>query len=229
MKGNAAIVGIASIAITVTACSRNEHYIVASTGTVIGVEIQQSPVNQTPQAKLGYDRAEIAIVPTNRGSCVVNGSGVKACTATSGGGAVDAADVLMELRYGGIFSLGHDSGIYQRLAVGSNAVKQPGATLMFARETDGSISPGAAQLAAQAKAEIATEDALTDKAVACVSKADGSIDAGKRDALADELVKQGRIDKATATVLKTVTTAQGLRTELTGTYRSLLPHFKSCQ
>ena len=57
-------------------------------------------------------------------------------------GADEVADVVMELRYKGMF--GKDAGIYQRLAVGENAVGQPGAALMFARAGDGSISTNAA-------------------------------------------------------------------------------------
>lgn len=46
----------------------------------------------------------------------------------------------MELRYGGIFDLGSTSGIYQRLAVGDIAVRQPGAALMFGRDASGEVS-----------------------------------------------------------------------------------------
>jgi len=120
-----------------------DHYVIASTGTVIGVEVSQNPVNQSPQAKLGYNRGELAIVPTNRGQCVWNNQKSQWDCSYHGlqgsGGAKDSTDVLMELRYGGIFSLGSDSGIYQRLAVGRTAVKQPGAAFMFVRKTDGSI------------------------------------------------------------------------------------------
>ena len=51
--------------------------------------------------------------------------------------------VLMELRYSGIFS--RSGGIYQRLAVGAEAVKQPGAAFMFAKDADGNISSNAVQ------------------------------------------------------------------------------------
>jgi hypothetical protein len=112
--------------------------VIAVSGTVIGVEISQNPANQSPQAKLGYNRGEIAIVPTNRSATEEAG--------VSLGGAKDIADVIMEIRYGGIFDSGPSSGIYQRLAVGPTAVIQPGASVMFARDANGEISPQAADV-----------------------------------------------------------------------------------
>jgi hypothetical protein len=112
--------------------------VIAVSGTVIGLEVSQNPANQSPQAKLGYNRGEIAIVPTNRSATEEAG--------TSLGGAKDIADVIMEIRYGGIFDTGPSSGIYQRLAVGPTAVTQPGASVMFARDANGDISPQAANV-----------------------------------------------------------------------------------
>jgi len=112
--------------------------VIAVSGTVIGLEVSQNPANQSPQAKLGYNRGEIAIVPTNRSATEEPG--------TSLGGARDIADVIMEIRYGGIFDTGPSSGIYQRLAVGPTAVAQPGASVMFARDANGDMSPQAAEV-----------------------------------------------------------------------------------
>ena len=53
----------------VSGCQTSDHFVIASTGTVIGIEVSQNPANQKPQAKLGYNRSELAIVPTNRGNC----------------------------------------------------------------------------------------------------------------------------------------------------------------
>jgi len=100
------------------------------------VEIAQNPANQLPQAKLGYQRAELAVIPTNRSADIEAGS--------AGNGAADHANVLMEIKYAGIFDLGQASGIYQRLAVGEEAVKQPGAAFMFARDSTGYVSEAAA-------------------------------------------------------------------------------------
>src|SRR5215813_12918913 len=75
-------------------CTPQQGYsVLAATGTVIGVEIAQNPATQVPEAKLGYNRGELAFVPTNRGAGA-NGTSTNA-------GAKDAANVLMEIRYGG--------------------------------------------------------------------------------------------------------------------------------
>ncbi|MBX3024577.1 hypothetical protein KF840_06680 [bacterium] len=114
-----------------TGCA-GRHAIVAATGTNIGVEISENPQTQAPYAKLGYQRTEWAIVPTNR-------TGEKGPGDTEHS-AKDHGEVLMELRYGGIFDTGPSSGIYQRLAIGRTAVTQPGAAFMFARDADGGIN-----------------------------------------------------------------------------------------
>jgi len=86
---------------------------------VIGVHIGQNPSTGMYEAKLGYNRGELAMVPsTNKYT----------------------PDVITELKYNGIFSTGADSGIYQRMAVGSIAVSQPGAMAMFVKDSSGNIS-----------------------------------------------------------------------------------------
>ena len=94
-------------------------YVVTVTGTVLGVQLAQNQVSQMYEGKLGYVRSEIALVPTN------------------------GPPVLMEMRYSGLFSFGSAGGIYQRLAVGSNACEQAGAALMFAKSPSGVIDTGA--------------------------------------------------------------------------------------
>ncbi len=124
------LIGILGV---VCGCANNRHAVIAVTGTNIGVEVSQNPTNQSPQAKLGYQRTEVAIVPSNRSGGVEPGG-----TSTVGNGAADVADVLMELKFSNIFSL-NNSGVYQRLAVGRTAVTQPGAAYMFARDQNGNI------------------------------------------------------------------------------------------
>lgn len=116
-------------------CTNNRHAVIAVTGTNIGVEISQNPANQSPQAKLGYQRSEVAIVPSNR-----SGGIEPAGTSTVGHGASDVANVLMELKFSNIFSI-NTSGIYQRLAVGKTAVSQDSAAFMFARDQKGNLDP----------------------------------------------------------------------------------------
>lgn len=94
-------------------------YVVTATGTVIGVQLAQNQVSQVYEAKLGYCRSEVALVPTN------------------------GPPVLMEMRYSGLFSFSSSSGIYQRLAVGEAACSQAGAALMFAKGANGQIDAAA--------------------------------------------------------------------------------------
>lgn len=124
-------------AVVATGCGPQRHAVIAATGTSIGVDISQNPATQSPQAKLGYQRVELAIVPTNRSA--------EADPGTQGHGAADHGEVIMELRYNGIFETGPSSGIYQRLAVGKEAVTQPGAAMLFAKDDTGTVSEGAAK------------------------------------------------------------------------------------
>jgi hypothetical protein len=135
----------AAVVVLITGgCQSAGYKVLAATGTNIGVELSQNPATQSPQAKLGYQRVEMAFVPTNRSS-----QDTATAANSLGKGAPDVADVIMELRYGGIFST-TDSSIYQRLAVGPHAVAQPGASFMFAKKADGSMDAGTAQAVAQA-------------------------------------------------------------------------------
>jgi len=136
----------AVVLLMLTGCQGRRHAVIAATGTNIGVEISQNPANQSPQAKLGYQRTELAIVPSNRAADDQEQS-IK-------DGATDVADVLIELRYGGIFDFGPTSGIYQRLAVGPAAVTQPGAAFMFARDAKGELDKEAAASVAAALAGV---------------------------------------------------------------------------
>lgn len=105
-------------ALVITGCQSPPKSVVAATGTNIGLEFAQNPATQAPEMRLGYNRAEVAIVSENE----YDG---------------DVANVLMELRYGGSDST--HPGIYQRLAVGKTAVQQDGASAMFLKNADGTI------------------------------------------------------------------------------------------
>lgn len=134
---NANLITTVSAIMLLQGCANQGYSVLASTGTVIGVEVSQNPATQSPQAKLGYNRAELAFVPTNRNSGPNAGNTQQ--------GARDAANVIMELRYGGIFDTGKSSGIYQRLAVGDIAVHEPGAAAMFIKNADGDVDEKAAE------------------------------------------------------------------------------------
>jgi hypothetical protein len=133
---------------SLTGCVATKDHVIASTATVIGVELGQAPANTSPQAKLGYNRAEFAYVPTNRHELKSKDG------PTTVKGADESADVLMELRYGDIFS--GKGGIYQRLAVGKNAVSQGGAAVMFAKDAEGKMDANSASAVSSAVAAIKT-------------------------------------------------------------------------
>jgi hypothetical protein len=107
-----------------TGCATHNKVLVA-TGTIFGLEVAQNPATGMYQAKIGYNRAEIALVPTNP----TNGY---------------TPDVLTELRMSGILSF--DMGIYQRLAVGPNAVSQLGAVSLFSKDAKGTLSSNALEI-----------------------------------------------------------------------------------
>ena len=92
----------------------SHNYVMTTTSTIIALQIAENPSTQLYEAKMGYCRSEFALIPTN------------------------GPPVLMELRYSGILS--KTGGIYQRLAVGEAAVRQPGAAFLFAKDASGTLS-----------------------------------------------------------------------------------------
>ncbi len=188
-------VSVALIICVLSGCSGTSSSIIAATGTTIGVELSQNQATQTPTAVLGYRRAELAYVPTNRASVtktttqgqnenknIVEEGG----TPSVGNGARDSANVLMELRYRGIFAWGQDSGIYQRLAVGDIAVGEPGASYMFSKNEKGNVDPEVAKYVAYAQVEIANENRQIEKIVEYVTDGSDAINADTLGALVSE-------------------------------------------
>ena len=148
------------VSILLAGCAINNHSIISATGTSIGVEITQNPATQMPNAKLGYVRSELAYVPITNNF---------------------VPDVLHELSYSSIFSL-KNSAIYQRMAVGSVAVSQPGATALFSKSADGSLDPAVAA-AIQSVPEV---DVNWDKAKAPLAR---SYIAAENKSVYDEAAK----------------------------------------
>lgn len=154
-------------AVILVGCTNTQHQVLAATGTVIGIDISQDPATGAPHAKIGYDRAELAVVPTNRSLCTKEkNSAEPKCTELQGAGAKDTTDVLMELRFKSAFTFSGDAGIYQRLAVGANAVGQPGAAFMFAKDASGELKPDTANAVATA----ITPKALSGEQLGAVDK-----------------------------------------------------------
>ncbi len=118
-----------------------EHHVLATTTTVIGVDVSQDPASNQPHGKLGYYRSELALVPTNRTYLYCKDKAQKNCIQIPGDseGAAKSAEVLMELKYDSGVLNPIKGGIYQRLAVGEKAVGEPGAALMFAKNPEGEI------------------------------------------------------------------------------------------
>ncbi|MBU1052570.1 MAG: hypothetical protein KKC46_01935 [Proteobacteria bacterium] len=183
---------IGLITLGVSGCTSGSS-IIASTGTVIGVEISQNPATQNPTASLGYKRAELAYVPTNRATSnktvrTENSDGTITTTTKEGipdlkDGARDSANVIMELKYFGIFSWGDESGIYQRLAVGDKAVSEPGAALLFSKDSSGKVDQNIAKSVARAETLNAVEDYKISKISEYVSDGSGSINNSTLSAL----------------------------------------------
>ena len=116
----------------VIGCSTPQSCIVATNNTGIGIVASYNPQTQMPDAKLGYVNSAFTIVPTNRAW--------SKDVAVSGEGAKDTGNVLIETSFTNWFKFWSDQSIYQRVAVGNDAVKQPGAVAMFAKSADGSVN-----------------------------------------------------------------------------------------
>ncbi|MBL8663209.1 MAG: hypothetical protein JNM29_10295 [Candidatus Odyssella sp.] len=167
-----------------------DHYVIAASGTSIGLDISFDQARQTPQARLGYHRGEAALVPSNRTPCVVDRERrAVACAGHRGNGAKDTTDVIMELYYGDMFS--QSAVIYQRLAVGENAVRSDGAALLFSKRPDGDVD-GNAPLLLGAKVDPGAGRVVVERmnlqaaeVARRIAKSDGSIDTERRKKLLD--------------------------------------------
>ena len=110
---------IGLVLLAVAGCAAQHPAIIVTTSTGLGVTIAENPATQLYEGKIGFVRNEFGYIPINPTN------------------ANQVANVMMELRYNNLFAGG---GIYQRLAVGDIAVAQPGASLMFAKDSTGNLS-----------------------------------------------------------------------------------------
>jgi hypothetical protein len=94
-----------------------DHMVATSAQSVLGVSVSENPATQLYEARLGLVVSQVAAVPTPTNGPV--------------------PDVIQEFKVSGIFTGGL---VYQRLAVGSNAVSQLGAACMFAKDGTGNFS-----------------------------------------------------------------------------------------
>jgi hypothetical protein len=112
----------------------------------------------------------------------------------------------MELNYQGIFSNG--GGIYQRLAVGPNAVRAPASTVMFAKSPDGKIDEAAARIANE---ESKAAQPKINQIAKCFDNG-GAVDATVRDAVVMQAASANAVQFNTTVVaaLKRCTTTAEL-------------------
>ena len=96
-----------------------QNPIVTSAQSVLGISVSQNQTTQMYEARAGIVLSQVAIVP-----CATNGT---ACV-----------PVIQEFKVNNLFAGGL---VYQRLAVGVDAVSQPGAAAMFAKNSSGVLDP----------------------------------------------------------------------------------------
>jgi len=116
---NKSLLSLVALMSAMCGCT-NLHSVITSTQTGLGVSVSENPSTQLYEMRFGYFRNEFAFVPGD----------------TNHPGTVP--DVLMEIRMENILKGGL---VYQRLAVGSHAVSQPGAAMLFAKGADGGVDP----------------------------------------------------------------------------------------
>lgn len=124
----------------------------ANTETMLGVQVAQNAKTQMYEARLGFVRHELFLVPTSKrvvygkdGEIAPRGSdgSVDAATVRSltSNDAATTPEVLGEIMVDGALpGMGNGGnlrvGVYQRLAVGKEAVSQPAAIALFARDAE---------------------------------------------------------------------------------------------
>lgn len=123
--------------VMVAACSSQTCVVVSST-TGIGIDATWDPQTAVPKGRVGYIRNELAIVPTNKVPDDAYAKDAKDAKQAGTGGAGDTTDVLLEFNFANFFSVWRDNGVYQRMAVGKNAVKV--APFMFIRDNNGQVT-----------------------------------------------------------------------------------------
>lgn len=111
---------VAISALFVSGCALHNK-ILSETCTVVGIHIGQQPSTGMYEAKLGYVRQELVVAPVSTNGVV--------------------PDLITEFRLSSMFA--SDGGIYSRMALGTVACSQPGATLLFSKDPSGNINTNA--------------------------------------------------------------------------------------
>lgn len=117
------IIGIVTLALlTLTGCESSKC-VVTSAQSVLGIGVTENQATQLYEARAGIVVSQVAVVPCNTNNGFV-------------------PDVVQEFKVNNLFAGGL---VYQRLAVGSNAVSQPGAAMMFCKDGSGNVSTNLVQ------------------------------------------------------------------------------------
>jgi len=145
---------LAGLSLLPIGCTAVHDHVLATTVTVIGVQIHQKDQDKTPEVKIGYARSEFAFVPTDHETA--RNSTDQGTKGPASGSARNSAEVLMEINAQGSIGLGtaYQGGVYQRLAVGQTAVTQPGAAFMMAKNADGKLDKDSADAVSKALQKI---------------------------------------------------------------------------
>lgn len=130
-------VGALILAAMVSGCG-SQTCVVAQSTTCIGLDATYDQQTQTPRGRMGYVRAETAIVPTNKTPDCAYEKDAKDAKQGGTGGAADSPDVLIEFSFLNWFCVWKDQNIYQRMAVGEHAMKV--APYVFMRDGAGQFS-----------------------------------------------------------------------------------------
>lgn len=115
---------ILALAAALLAGCASPNSIVTTAQSVLGISVSENPATQLYEARAGIVLSQIAFVPCS----------------TNSNGTLMVPDVIQEFRVNNLFAGGL---VYQRLAVGANAVNQPGASVMFAKDASGKLSTNA--------------------------------------------------------------------------------------
>jgi hypothetical protein len=134
------VLSLAAAAIPLPGCSDTllRESVLANTETLIGLSVSQDPRTNLYQGRVGYARHELFLVPTAKRV---------GANSESSGDPTSTPEVLGEIMADGTLpaaagQLGGRVGVYQRLAVGKQAVQSSAAVALLARDaqTAGAIS-----------------------------------------------------------------------------------------
>ncbi|HVZ93078.1 MAG TPA: hypothetical protein VG797_01065 [Phycisphaerales bacterium] len=143
------IVGAAAAVITLTVgsvggCAERvlRENVLASTQSTVGLSLAQNPASQLYELKAGYARSEFFLVPTGK-LVGYDAEGAEKDIAGACHDPTPTPDVIAEIQVGGrgkqtlaTGEQGAEIQMYQRLAVGTNAVRAPAAVALMANHPD---------------------------------------------------------------------------------------------